>query len=198
MNPSGHHAALLSLEKFHLHLLFSACSASGTTSLFVDKVGDTAIEERQENEPLVDDPEDLTEEVEEERVFGEYWVGSRDVYFETCEGRLEEVGIRVIDPQLREEFELLCSACLEVYQVVVNPPFLCSNQVPVAPTVWRGIILRSDGSLGIYNFSHTSQGYEVRELAIARAESEHWVYQYESTFQSFSYSVYGMVFFSEE
>ena len=181
-----------------LYLLFSACSTSGSTSLFSDKLGDTAVEERMEDEPLVEDSEGITEVVEEERTFGAYWVGSRDVFFETCDGRLEEVGIRVSDPQLREELESLCSACVEVYQVVVTPPFLCGNQVPIAPTVWRGIILRTDGSLGIYNFSNTSQGYEVRELAIAHEWSGHWVYQYESTFQSFAYSVEGMVFFSEE
>ena len=182
-----------------MYLLFSACSTSGSTSLFSDKFADTAIEERIEEEPWFDTPEDPTEDVEEQEIaFGEYWVGSRDVSFETCEGRLEEVGIRVIDPQLREEFESLCSACLDVYQVVVTPPFLCGNQVPIAPTVWRGIILRTDGSLGIYNFSNTGQGYEVRELAIATEWSGHWVYQYESTFQSFAYSVDGMVFFSEQ
>ena len=188
-----------------MYIFLFACNTSGSTTIWFEKSGDTASKDRIEDNPFLDDtadiedgPTDEPEEEPEEFAFGEYWVGSRNVYFDTCEGRLEEVGIRVIDPNLREEFETLCSACIAVYQVVVTPPFICGNQVPIAPTVWRGIILRSDNSLGVYSFSNTNQGYEVRELAIAQESSGHWVYQYESTFQSFAYTVEGMIFFSDE
>ena len=64
-----------------MYLLFSACSTSGNTSLVVDTFVDTAIDDRREEEPLVEELEE-PEEVEEEHIFGEYWVGSRDVFFD--------------------------------------------------------------------------------------------------------------------
>jgi len=187
-----------------LLIFLFACSNSGSTTLIVEKNIDTTNDERsedtsipEENEP---DPEDsaVAEEEEEPIVFGENWAGVRNISFETCSATLEETGNVLLDPVLREELENLCSSCSEIYQVTVSPPFICEDQVAIATTVWRGVVLRSDHSLGLYNFSPTNQGYVINEIAIAEQIEDHWEYQYESTFQSFSYFVDGVVSFPNE
>jgi hypothetical protein len=179
--------------------LLCACNSSGTSALYFDSgVEETLINqpEQQQQQPSSEpEPETPSDTATEEPpiVIGNHWLGSRIVTFETCGGELIELGTNSVQEQLRIEFELLCSSCTEFYEITVSPPTICSGQVSVATTIWRGVVLRSDNTLGIYNFSMQDQGTVVEEIAVATLHNESWFYTYESTFQSFLYTVDGLL-----
>ena len=119
----------------------------------------------------------------------------REISFESCSDTLYEEGRQITEEPQAEPLKQLCTNCTAFYDLTVSPNLICYDQVPVATQLYRGVILHNPLEMSIYAFSETENGYSLYLLADAVNVDGNWRYDYESTFQSYLYTVSGSIEF---
>ncbi|MEC7985305.1 MAG: hypothetical protein VX278_09080 [Myxococcota bacterium] len=181
-------------------LLLWSCNGSGKTILYREAPAppqeDTAAQPPSDIDTASEDSAE-TIEPEEEPAFelGTAWSGTRRVSFESCTDELREDGTKITGAPETEVLQLLCTNCTEFYALSISPDRICYDQVPVATQLYRGIILHNETEMTIYGFSSEESGFSIYRLADAVRDADRWRYAYDSTFQSYVYSVEGTIEF---
>jgi hypothetical protein len=177
-------------------LALFACNPTGTAVVGdAPDVNDTGSnpDTTDPSNPDTDTDTEETEETEEEIPYPLIWSGTREIIFEgICEDTIYEDGEEVTKDSDFEDLLDACPTCSHIFVASTDPESICSGQVGVSSTIYRGLIYNEQGVLVVLFYDDDGR-WEISAEAEGEIDGETLTYSYQGDYAGYDYTAIGEV-----
>ena len=125
------------------------------------------------------------------------WSGTREIIFEgICEDTIYEDGEEVTKDSDYEDLLDACSSCSHIFEASTDPDAICSGQVGVSSTIYRGIIYNEQDVTVVLLYEEDGR-WEVSQEADGEIDGDTLTYSYTGDYAGYEYTAIGEVELSD-
>ena len=121
------------------------------------------------------------------------WSGTREIIFEgICEDTIYEDGEEVTKDSDYEDLLDACPSCSHIFVASTDPDAICSGQVGVSSTIYRGLIYNEQDVTVVLLYEDDGR-WEISEEADGEIDGDTLTYSYRGDYAGYDYTAIGEV-----
>ena len=121
------------------------------------------------------------------------WSGTREIIFEgICEDTIYEDGEEVTKDSDYEDLLDACPSCSHIFEASTDPDAICSGQVGVSSTIYRGIIYNEQDVTVVLLYEDDGR-WEISQEADGEIDGDKLTYSYTGDYAGYEYTAIGEV-----